>query len=319
MRKSILFLALAPIASAIAAPSWFDSPKTNDSNYMYEVGVGDSLKGAKQEALAALSNSIHTKVSSEFSEVIRVENDEADTSILSKNQSQSKNIELPDVNWTNIESEGGLYYVEAQLDKNSFVNYYTNKIESSLKKIGTLKNKSEIDLSEFLTLSKYNSELESLRGNALVVSSYSPKGQGYLTQINHINDLKSDYLSKICFNVENKFEKRFVQRSVDGSLQDLISNSGLKVQDKSSCEKVKANYRFVSGSNGYQLKMSVELGSPTVAKKLIEVSTSKQSGYSSRNALDDMNSALLNYFDEDNNILVALMDDSKSRISIEVE
>lgn len=203
-------------------PSWYLSPKQNDSATLYGIGEGYVLEEATKSALADMAARLSVSISS-TSNLLREENNyDANEEMRQSIKQNIEEIDFSNFSVSNSKQIGEKIYVEVEVDRDQFVRLQKEKIEFLDNQVRNLQN----DLPSQNIVKKRHSLLEIInlgkQSEILTRIIYSANGNQLKEKLRVISDAKSQ-LSKL----NNKFEFYFDNKS-DKKIFNVIKNAANK-------------------------------------------------------------------------------------------
>ena len=127
------------ITTSASLPNWFISVES-DPTLVSDVGVGETLESAKQDALSNIAKSLHSQVSTTMESYVStlVAEPQLGDSFVNKTSSHiqvsAKEIVLSVVTWTHSEQDEDAYYVRGQIKLAEWVAVNQNRLSAYLER-----------------------------------------------------------------------------------------------------------------------------------------------------------------------------------------
>ncbi len=316
MKKQLLFLSILP-SLCCSAPSWVEKPEFKRDAFS-SIGLGDTLNEAKRDALVNLSNTMSSSISSSLTHSITTQSGETLQKSNADSQIISDIVMLPRINWDKMELDEGIYYVQASIFISQYVMLIENHIELTLAPLKHLLNKSSLSLEDYFYLEGLSDKLSLLSRQALSILTFSPNSKGTIEDIHALLKMKNAFKQTICIKIIAKSTSDYEKKILQSSLEQTLAQSGLPVKNNFDCLPL----TFYSSSQSEQVKkkrrvhisMQVELGQPTLYKKLFKFSGDSQGKKSI--AMANASANFASYFSRENSLLNTLFDNSLTVIEI---
>lgn len=265
-------------------PSWYISPKQNDSANLYGAAEGNTMEEATRYALADAAARLMVSISSE-SNLIREENKNSVNEEMRQNVRQNvEKIDFTNFEVTKSTKVGVKFYAEVQIERRPFIKQQLERIEVLDHKISDLEKNSQAKNA----LQKRNDLIASLAlGKELELRARIAAGAGenvnLKEKLNHLASLENQ-LNKISDKIEFFFEPSRaadvaqVVRSALNKEKIAVAqirkdaNSGqiaLKISTKNSSAKIYEAY-----ITKLEIDFENSINGKTLASKTIEVTGS---------------------------------------------
>lgn len=275
-----IFFVSSLYAQAISKlPSWYISPKQNNSEYIYGISEGRTLEEATKSALAEMASRLMVTISSQSTL-----NREEDNNIASEEMRQKITQNIENIDFANFEVSKSTeidsrFYVEVKVDRNDFIRLQKEKIEflknqinninlglndqnivqkrSSLKKV--------LELAKQLEIIVRIADFDSLKSTLKIISDAN----------NSLSKMNNKIEFYFIFNSEQQI-KNVVRSSLNKesiSISSIERNSENQIKIKISSSK---NMKQIYGAFITKLKIDFENTSngKTIASNSIEYSGS---------------------------------------------
>lgn len=211
------------------APSWYLTPKQNNSQNLYGTAQGQTLEEATKYALADAASRLMVSISSE-SNLLREENENSVNEEMRQNvRSNIEKIDFTNFEVTRSEKSGADIYVEVKIERDSFLQQQKERVNFLEKKISDLDKDSakknpiqrRNSLIKILDLCK---ELE-LKSRILAGAGENIKLKDKLTQIAIYQNQFDKTSDKIEFYFEMNSPKEIAQIIRTGLNKEKIKTS----------------------------------------------------------------------------------------------
>ncbi len=280
---AILFVAsCASGQNKAGEPSWYISPKQNNSENFYGVAVGANLEEATKAALADAAARLMVSISSESNLIREEDNNGASEEMRQQIKQNIEKIEFTNFKVSRSTKAGSQLFVEVEIERNPFIRDQKEKIEFNETKVANLaKNlvganpiQQRVSLTKILDTQKQvelSSRILSGAGEAINLKEKLKRGADFQNQFNQLTDKIEFYfeinsakeISQVIRSALNK-EKIKVANSRGGNNQIVISI------------KSSAQTSEIYGAKMTKLSIDFEniFGGKTVASNQVEVSGS---------------------------------------------
>ena len=202
------------------SPSWYIKPKQNNASNLYGVAEGFSLEEATKYALADCASRLIVSISSESTLTRQEDNNDAHEEMRQKVKQSVAKISFSNFKTTKSEKIDEKFYVEVEVEKDSFVNEQKERVSFLEKKIADLDKNSQgkNPIQRRTSLIKINDYAKELELKAMII-----RGAGESI------DLKSKL--EMIANYHNELEKSsnniefFIDNSSPKEIAQVIKNA----------------------------------------------------------------------------------------------
>lgn len=180
-RKIIICISIVALfaCQSVAEPDWYNTPTTNDPEYIVANGQGRNLIQAKKSALNQINSQLWMQINSSFEsrEVIRSSHSDFSSNQFLDNKINSKTatVTFTGINYTKIEKNDIAYFVEARVSKASIIEQLIEDIKNSNHKAQSLLAKLQYQdsLIWWLESRDFSSEVDKLLVRQAMLKSLS--------------------------------------------------------------------------------------------------------------------------------------------------
>lgn len=280
-------------------PSWYISPKQNNSQSLYGVAQGYTLEEATKYALADAASRLMVSISAK-SELIREENNVSFNEEMRESVKQNiEKIDFTNFQVSNSAEVKNKFFVEVEIDRNSFINDQKNRIEFINKKISNLDSNSK----NTNPIRRRNALIEILDlAKELEIKSRILQGAGKQTNVKDtLNKIAKfqNQLSSLTNNVEFFFEINS-PREIAQIVRKQLNKEKIKIATKRSNSanqitiKIKSKHqsREIYGSHITKLEVDFENISQN---KILASNSIEVSGSSTINSKNSYKSSLKSF------------------------
>lgn len=217
------------------SPAWYIKPRQNNASNLYGVAEGFSLEEATKYALADCASRLIVSISSESTLTRQEDNNNAHEEIRQKVKQSVAKISFSNFKTTKSEKIAEKFYVEVEIEKDSFVNEQKERVSFLEKKIADLDKNSDKNsqgknpIQRRTSLIKINDYAKELELKAMII-----RGAGEeinlkekLTLIaNYQNELEKSS-NNIEFFIDNSSPKEIAQ-----VIKNALNKEKLKIATK---------------------------------------------------------------------------------------
>ncbi|EGU37916.1 LPP20 family lipoprotein [Vibrio scophthalmi] len=243
---NLLFSALLVLPLTVSAlpssslPSWFTNVE-NDPKLVSDVGVGETLELARQDALSNIAKSLHSQVSATTEINIATSGNAPKTTDLAVNNTSShtqvstKEMALSMVFWTHATQIEGIFYVRGQITLAEWVAVNQNRLSVYLEQVEKIISKPNwklIDYRNSLAL-----DTESIEALTSMLAPYSFSSNLTRQTMAALNNKQRDYVTQHCFSVKKSHDK-VTDKYFLPVLESAVHRAGLLVSDDDRCEVI---------------------------------------------------------------------------------
>ena len=301
---SIIFLAVFSCAKSgvnSITPKWYDSPRQNDSSYLYGVSQGQTIAEATKMSLVDMASRLVTTISSKTETLLEENKFDSNEEL---RMSVSQNIEKISFNNLQVSNSVKIYntfFVETRVDRNQFILEQRERIKFLKVKIANL-DKSSLATN---SINRRNSLIEILDiSKELELKARMIAGAGENVNLEGILKLQAKYQNEF-EKFTNKIEVYFAP-NVNGEIKSMVTkylnNEKIKIVESPNGSKNQILLRisfvqsgkFIYENHILNLKISFEnlVQDKIIASNSIEVSGSstidkKRAFSSAMNSLDE--------------------------------
>lgn len=283
-------------------PSWYLSPKANDSQNLYGAGEGYTVEEASQAALNNLASKLMVSISSESSSLLESNqygtNEENRQKI---NQSVEK-MTFNNYRVSNSASFNGKVYAEVAVDRSNFIQDRTQKLTELNQKMADLYQ----GLAPKTILEKRN-DLATISDSAIeassityILSSLGAHGIDFKKNVNLYNSYQNAY-QKVLSQIEFVIEDHDTPKSVASVIITALNRERIKIVKTKNLNNsnlviidIKSNSvtQQIYGANVTKLKLDFTLLSNQ--EKIINSNSLEVSGSSVVSASEATSAAVAN-------------------------
>ncbi|MCY9805374.1 hypothetical protein OTK51_18275 [Vibrio scophthalmi] len=236
-------LVLPLTVSALPSPSlpnWFVSVE-NDPKFLSDVGVGETLELAKQDAFSNMAKSLHSQVSTTMESAISTSGGAPNKSSFEENNTSShihvstKAMMLSMMTWTHTTQIDGIFYVRGQITLAEWVAVNQNRLSVYLEQVEKIVSKPNwklIDYRNSLAL-----DIESIEALTSMLAPYSFSSNRTRQTMVALNNKQRDYVTQHCFSVKKSHDK-VTDKYFLPVLESAVHRAGLLVSDDDRCEAI---------------------------------------------------------------------------------
>ncbi|EGU48586.1 hypothetical protein VII00023_00280 [Vibrio ichthyoenteri ATCC 700023] len=237
-------LAFLPITvSALPSsslPSWFTNVES-DPKLVSDVGVGETLELARQDALSNIAKSLHSQVSATTEIYIATsgntpkQTDLAVNNTSSHTQVSTEEIALSMITWTHSKQVEDIYYVRGQMKLAEWVAVNQNRLSAYLDQVEKIISKPNWKLVDYRNSLALDTKL--IQDLASMLAPYSLSSNHTRQVMGALNNKQRDYTRQQCFSVKKSRDKvtdKYFLPIVEGA----VHRSGLLVSDDERCEVI---------------------------------------------------------------------------------
>jgi len=291
-------------------PVWYIAPKISDQN-LYGVGEGYTLTESGKSALNNLAGKLMTSISSESSIVLESNKYSTNEQSRQKISETVAKITFSNYQISNSALFGGRIYVEISVNRDGFINDYTQKLKDLNQKMADLFKKAQAKdsgksilerLSDLELVNNLSLEAQSIsqiltslsgnqnnfRGNLDLYNSYQSSYQNLASKIEFFiegQNAPKPLVSKI-INILNQKKLKVVKNKNLANSDLVIIQIGTKINEQkiygSHIVKLKIDLNLLSNQNKIIKSITLEKSGSSVINKEEAVSASLSD-------LDDLN------------------------------
>lgn len=229
---SILFVAsCASGQNQAGEPSWYTSPKQNNSQNFYGVAFGPNLEEATKSALADAAARLMVSISSESTLLREEDNNSANEEMRQQVKQNIEKIDFTNFKVSRSQKSGVQLFVEVEIERDPFIRDQKEKIEFNEKKISDLEQnlaganpvQTRASLTKILDISKQvelSSRILSGAGIGIDLKSKLSRIANFQNQFNQLTN-KIDFF----FDIDSPREVSQIIRSALNREKIAISNS----------------------------------------------------------------------------------------------
>lgn len=248
-------------------PSWFTFIE-KDQSLISDVGVGQTLEQAKEDALLNIAKSMFSQVSASVERHLVTE---AGASVVNTTSSYSSvtvdDVILSTVRWTKTELIDGWYYVRGNIRLAEWVALNQNRLSGYLSEVNAIVSKPNWNLSDY----RRSLQLDILRIQVLasMLAPFSFETSNTLQMVAALHEKRNGYLERHCFSVKESRDK-VTDKYFLPVVESAVYQSELLLSDDSTCEVISVIARNdkiaedkirttlliqISGYDSYQLEV----------------------------------------------------------------
>lgn len=270
-------------------PSWYASPKQNNSQNIYGVSTGANLEEATKAALSDAAARLMVSISSESTTLSEEDKNGVNQEMRQQIKQNIEKIDFTNFRVSRSEQKGTLLYVEVEIERSPFINDQKEKVAFAERQVSDLEKnltnanpiQKRVSLTKILDLEKQielSSRILQGSGETINLSEKLARYASFKNQFNQLTDKIEFYfeinsareISQIIRTALNK-EKIKVANSRNNSANQIViaikSSSAANQIYGAYLTKLKVDFENLS-NNKTVASNSVEVtGSSTISEK----------------------------------------------------
>lgn len=282
-------------------PSWYLSPKQNNSQNLYGVSVGANLEEATKAALADAASRLMVSISSESSSTLESDNNGTSQEMRQQIKQNIEKIDFTNFRITNSQKAGSQLFVEVEISRSPFISDQKEKVGFAERKVSDLeKNLSvanpiqkRVNLLKILDLEKQielSSRILKGAGENVNLTEKLNRQANFQNQFNQLTDKIEFY-----FEINSAKEiSQTIRTALNKEKIKIANNRSNSANQITIAIKSSSHSSEIYGAHITKLQITFEniSGSKTVASNMIEVTGSstisqKESAAAALKSLED--------------------------------